>query len=65
MKVILAPIGAIVPANGMKIKKVKIRGVESCGMMCSLSELGEGDNHEGIVEVDSKLCNRNQSCGSF
>ncbi len=55
MKVILAPIGAVVPANGMKIKKVKIRGVESCGMMCSLSELGEGDNHEGIVEVDSKF----------
>ncbi|MBT4989583.1 MAG: phenylalanine--tRNA ligase subunit beta [Rickettsiales bacterium] len=52
MKVILAPLGSIVPANAMKIKKVKIRGVESCGMMCSLTELNLGNDSEGIIEVD-------------
>ena len=28
------------PAGGIKIKKGKLRGVESCGMMCSIEELG-------------------------
>ena len=28
------------PENGIKIKKGKLRGVESCGMMCAIEELG-------------------------
>jgi phenylalanyl-tRNA synthetase beta chain len=50
--VALAPIGITVPTNGMKIKQSKIRGVESCGMMCSSAELGLGEEADGIIELD-------------
>ncbi|MFN7039259.1 MAG: phenylalanine--tRNA ligase subunit beta, partial [Alphaproteobacteria bacterium] len=54
IKVVLAPIGAIIPANGMIIKKSKIRDVESEGMMCSLPELKiEGENNGTIIELDT------------
>ncbi len=43
--------GAIVPANGMELKKSAIRGVESNGMMCSTRELELGDDHDGIIEL--------------
>lgn len=32
--------GGALPENGIKIKKGKLRGVESCGMMCGIEELG-------------------------
>lgn len=47
-KVALAMIGAELP-GGFKIKKSKIRGVESHGMMCSEVELGLKDTSEGIM----------------
>ena len=40
LKVAYAPIGSIIPAGGMLIKKAKIAGVESNGMLCSAEELG-------------------------
>jgi phenylalanyl-tRNA synthetase beta chain len=43
--------GAVVPANGMELRKSAIRGVESNGMMCSVRELQLGDEHEGILEL--------------
>jgi phenylalanyl-tRNA synthetase beta chain len=43
--------GAVVPANGMELKKSAIRGVESNGMMCSVRELELGDEHDGIIEL--------------
>ncbi|MCP4632752.1 MAG: phenylalanine--tRNA ligase subunit beta [candidate division Zixibacteria bacterium] len=46
-KVIFAKIGAELP-NGLKIKKAKLRGVESKGMICSLPELNLGDDSSGI-----------------
>ncbi|WHQ46519.1 MAG: phenylalanine--tRNA ligase subunit beta [Candidatus Midichloria sp.] len=49
--VVLAPIGATMPANGMIIKKSAIRGVESYGMLCSAQELNIGKDHEGIIEL--------------
>ena len=53
IKVVLAKVGTIIPAGNFKIKQAKIRGVESCGMMCSYEELGlEGDS-SGIIELDS------------
>lgn len=52
MKGILARPGVAMP-DGMVIKKGKIRGVESQGMMCSFRELGLGDDHAGIVELRS------------
>ncbi len=51
MKGVLGQAGAIVPANGMKLKKSEIRGVESNGMMCSVRELELGEDHEGIIEL--------------
>lgn len=37
--------------GGMKIKKSKVRGIESCGMLCSERELGLGTGHSGIMEL--------------
>ncbi|WP_097460677.1 phenylalanine--tRNA ligase subunit beta [Mangrovitalea sediminis] len=48
MKAPFAVIGAILQGN-FKIKKAKLRGVESQGMLCSESELGLSDNHEGLM----------------
>ncbi len=45
--------GAVVPSNGMVLKVAAIRGVESNGMMCSTRELELGDDHDGIIELDS------------
>ena len=49
-----AKVGAVLPEN-FKIKKAKLRGVESKGMLCSPSELGIGDDHDGIMELSSDL----------
>ena len=46
--VVVAKIGAVLPGD-FKIKKAKLRGVESCGMNCSERELGLSDSHEGIM----------------
>lgn len=43
--------GAVVPANGMELRKSAIRGVESNGMMCSTRELCLGEDHDGIIEL--------------
>ncbi|WP_027340645.1 phenylalanine--tRNA ligase subunit beta [Halonatronum saccharophilum] len=42
-KVPVAPLGMVMP-NGMEIKEVKLRGVKSCGMMCSTDELELADD---------------------
>ena len=47
----LSNVGAVLP-NGMKIKKSKIRGEESFGMICSESELGLSEESEGILVLD-------------
>jgi phenylalanyl-tRNA synthetase beta chain len=51
MKGVLGLPGAIVPSNGMELRKAAIRGVESTGMMCSARELDLGDSHDGIIEL--------------
>lgn len=51
IKVALARPGNVIPTTGDKLKKGKIRGVESQGMMCSSRELGLGDDHDGIIEL--------------
>jgi phenylalanyl-tRNA synthetase beta chain len=51
IKVVLADIGAVIPANNMVIKPAKIRGVESQGMLCSSAELGLGADGGGIIEL--------------
>ena len=48
IKVPMATIGTLVP-NGLKIKKAKVRGVESFGMLCAADELGLSEDHSGLM----------------
>lgn len=50
LKVVLAEVGARLPGD-FKIKKAKLRGIESHGMLCSERELELSDSHEGIMEL--------------
>ncbi len=50
MKGAFVPVGATLP-DGSRIKRRKIRGVESNGMLCSERELGIGDDTDGIIEL--------------
>ncbi len=56
LKVMVATVGAeLYPIDSdevFKIKRSKIRGVESLGMLCAEDELGIGRSHEGIMELD-------------
>ncbi|MEZ4422585.1 MAG: phenylalanine--tRNA ligase subunit beta [Gemmatimonadota bacterium] len=45
-----APVGTTLP-GGLTLKKAKIRGEVSEGMLCSEQELGLGDSHAGILEI--------------
>lgn len=40
--------------DGTKIKKSKVRGVASAGMLCSARELGLSNDHQGLIELDSQ-----------
>ncbi len=55
MKVVLAPIGSIIPANNMMIKASKIRGIDSEGMLCSANELSI--NLGNIPQLNLDDCN--------
>ncbi|QCD45372.1 phenylalanine--tRNA ligase subunit beta [Campylobacter mucosalis] len=50
----VALIGAVMP-NGLEIKKAKLRGVESCGMICSSTELGLAKTNDGIMVLDESI----------
>lgn len=50
----VATVGTTMP-NGLLIKKAKLRGVESCGMICSSSELGLPKLNDGILPLDSSI----------
>ncbi|WP_324172787.1 phenylalanine--tRNA ligase subunit beta [Sulfurimonas sp.] len=54
LDVAVATIGAVMP-NEMVIKPVKLRGVESEGMICSSSEIGLENSQEGILELDGSI----------
>ncbi len=49
---IYAPIDSIIPKTKMKIKKAKIRGIISYGMLCSGDELNIDNDIDGIIELD-------------
>ncbi len=50
LAVVVALPGTTLPGN-FKIKKSKVRGIESSGMICSERELGLSDEHTGIMEL--------------
>ena len=64
MKGVFADLDTTIPSTGDKISKVKIRGVESYGMLCSARDLALGDDHEGILELpDSAVTG--EHCSKF
>lgn len=50
LKAPFAQVGAVLP-NDFRINKAKLRGVESCGMLCGASELGMEDLLDGLMEL--------------
>ncbi|MBS1517352.1 MAG: phenylalanine--tRNA ligase subunit beta [Bacteroidetes bacterium] len=56
-KVCVAKIGAVIPNGEFEIKKSKIRGEVSEGMICSGKELNLSDDHDGIMVLDTDLKN--------
>ena len=57
-KVLVATVGTnLYPNEGdtFKIKKAKIRGVESFGMICAEDEIGMGNSHEGILILPNEV----------
>lgn len=50
IKIPFATVGAVLPGN-FKIKKAKLRGVESFGMLCAEAELGLADSSDGLMEL--------------
>ena len=55
IKVPFATVGALLPLKegpgNFKIKKAKLRGVESFGMLCAEEELGMADSSDGLMEL--------------
>ncbi|MDQ7068024.1 MAG: phenylalanine--tRNA ligase subunit beta [Sulfurimonas sp.] len=54
LTVAVATLGAVMP-SGLVIKPVKLRGVDSDGMICAASELGLADIGKGILEIDESM----------
>jgi len=55
LKGVFAPVGATIPEGGLKLKRARIRGVESFGMLLSERELQLSDEHGGIIELSSDI----------
>lgn len=53
-RVVVALPDAVIPSNGIKIERRKIRGVESSGMVCSKQELEIDGDHSGIWVLESE-----------
>ena len=49
-----ATVGTTLPC-GITLKKAKIRGVESLGMLCAKDELGLGEDHSGLLVLEASL----------
>lgn len=67
-KVVVATVNAMLyPATGepFKIKKAKIRGEVSHGMICAEDEIGMGNGHDGIMVLDTNLKNGSPASAYF
>lgn len=55
--VVVATVGTVLKMGDkeLKIKKSKIRGVESSGMICAEDEIGVGTSHDGIIVIDKEI----------
>ncbi|MCH5224807.1 MAG: phenylalanine--tRNA ligase subunit beta [Muribaculaceae bacterium] len=55
--VVVATVGTVLKAGEkeLKIKKSKIRGIESSGMICAEDEIGVGSSHAGIIVIDEDI----------
>lgn len=55
--VVVATVGTVLKMGDkeLKIKKSKIRGVESCGMICAEDEIGVGKSHDGIIVINEEI----------
>jgi phenylalanyl-tRNA synthetase beta chain len=51
MKAVFAAVGTVIPESGTALQQARIRGVDSCGMLCSARELLLGEDHAGIIEL--------------
>lgn len=54
LKVALATVGTRLPGD-FEIKPAQVRGMESLGMLCAEDELGLGEGHKGILELDPSI----------
>jgi phenylalanyl-tRNA synthetase beta subunit len=64
MKVAVAQVGSTLP-DGMVIKKSKLRGELSVGMLCSASELGLGNDHNGLIDLGSEAVLGTSLCDMY
>ncbi|MCB2225251.1 MAG: phenylalanine--tRNA ligase subunit beta [Desulfarculaceae bacterium] len=48
----MAQVGAVLGEDEIEVTKAKIRGVVSCGMLCSERDLGLSDDHSGLMKLD-------------
>ena len=56
--VVVAPVGSTlttIKGDSFKIKKAKIRGIESHGMLCAEDEIGIGKSHDGIIILKKEI----------
>ena len=51
MKGVFAPAGSHIPGTGLDLKAGMIRGEASNGMLCSMREMGLGQDHDGIIDL--------------
>ncbi|MDH5380914.1 MAG: phenylalanine--tRNA ligase subunit beta [Cyclobacteriaceae bacterium] len=59
-KVIVAPVNSVLHPSGgepFKLKRAKIRGEESNGMICAEDEIGIGEDHSGVIVLQTDLPN--------
>jgi phenylalanyl-tRNA synthetase beta chain len=58
MLTVFAPLGSYIPGKDITLEKKPVRGVVSMGMLCSESELGLGEDHDGIMDLAADLAGK-------